>query len=65
MPESSGQTKTWLFDNIEVVLTGRKANRKLKNDKVDERIEIQPAAEEEGTWKKWVRQSDLYEIEQE
>jgi len=53
------------LDDIEVVFTGRNAKRKLKNDRVDERHEVTPAQSEQGTWKKWVRITDLYEIEEE
>ncbi len=63
MPSSLEPKKTWLFNDVEIIKTGRTAKRTLKNDKIDERIEIQPANADEGTWKKWVRQSDLYEIE--
>jgi hypothetical protein len=30
---------------------------------VDERFEITPLEKIDGTWKKWVRETDLYEIE--
>ena len=62
MPDSSESTKTYLFNDVEVVYTGRTAKRTLKNNKIDQRFEITPANSEEGSWKKWVRQSDLYEI---
>ncbi len=63
MEESSVQQKTYLLDDIEVVMTGRVAKRKLRNNKVDERIEIKPEFLEDGSWKRWVRKTDLYEIE--
>jgi len=55
-------TKTYVYESIEVKLTGRSAIRTLKNKKVDTRVEITPASSEEGSWKKWVRQLELYEI---
>ena len=64
MPDSS-ERKTYLLDDVEVVFTGRVAKRTLKNNKVDERYEITPADAENGSWKKWVRKAELYEIEEE
>jgi hypothetical protein len=61
MPESTVQ-KTYLLDDVEVVLTGRIARRELKNNKIDERLEIQPADAINGSWKKWVRRAELYTI---
>jgi hypothetical protein len=63
MPDSSEQ-KTYLLDDVEVVFTGRTAKRKLKNDRIDERFEVKPADKELGSWTKWVRITDLYEIEE-
>lgn len=64
MTEASEPKKIYLLNDIEVVFTGRKAKRTLKNNKIDERFEIQPANSNEGSWKKWVKQTDLYEIEE-
>ena len=55
--------KTYLYDNAEVKLTGRTATRKLRNDKTDERVEITPVDALDGSWKKWVRRAELYDIE--
>lgn len=63
MPDSSEQ-KTYLLDDVEVVFTGRTAKRKLKKDRIDERFEVKPADKEFGSWTKWVRITDLYEIEE-
>lgn len=63
MEESLTHQRTFLNENVEVKLTGREAKRTLKNDKVDLRVEITPANPTEGSWKKWVRKTDLYEIE--
>ncbi len=56
-------TTTFLHEDVEVVHTGRKAKRSLKNNRVDERVEITPANSSNGIWKKWVRETDLYKIE--
>jgi len=63
MEELSMHQPTYLNDNVEVKLTGREAKRTLKNDKIDVRVEITPSNPTEGSWKKWVRMTDLYEIE--
>jgi hypothetical protein len=63
MPDSSEHQKTYLLDDIEVVFTGRTAKRSLKNDRIDERFEVKPSNNELGSWTKWVRITDLYEIE--
>ncbi len=55
--------KIFVYEGLEVKLTSRKANRTLKNNKIDEIYEITPANSEQGTWKKWIRKPDLYEIE--
>jgi len=52
------------LDDVEVVFTGRTAKRTLKNNRIDERFEVTPAEKELGSWKKWVRKTDLYEIEE-
>ena len=63
--------ETYIFDNTEVVKTGRKAIKgKEQKQKRSSRTpsnpdilyEVTPADTENGTWKKWVRHSDLYEI---
>ncbi len=56
-------TTTFLHEDVEVVQTGRKAKRSLKNNRVDERVEITPANSSNGIWKKWVRETDLYKNE--
>lgn len=63
--------ETYIYDNTEVVKTGRKAVKsKDTNNKRSARtppsqdilFEIKPADPDNGSWKKWVRQADLYEI---
>lgn len=54
----------FLYNQIEVVKTGRFAN-KLSKDKtriIDTLYEITPASSEVDTWTKWVRDTDLYII---
>ena len=66
-----------MYGDLEVKLTGREANKELKKTRSrtsrtansqssDVRIitlhEITPADIEEGSWKKWVKMTDLYEI---
>jgi len=65
MQESSEQKK-YLHDDVEVVLTGRTATRKLRRQgKTDEKVEIKPTNPLQGSWTKWVRMSDLYTIDRE
>jgi len=54
--------KSYVFENIEVKKTGRTAERKLKSGKVDHLLEITPADENIGRWKKWVRDAELFEV---
>lgn len=56
------KNKTFVYENIEVVFTGRTATKQLRKDKVDTIYEIKPKDIENGSWKKWVRENDLYEI---
>ena len=63
MEEFTERETTYLHEDVEVRKTGRVATRKLRNDKIDERVEITPVDKVNGIWKKWVRLTDLYEIE--
>lgn len=63
--------ETYIYDNTEVVKTGRKAIKEKEQKQKrsvrtppsqDILFEITPADQENGSWKKWVRQVDLYEI---
>lgn len=54
---------TYVFDNAEVQMTGRTAKKKLKSGKIDELYEITPLDPAIGTWKKWVREAELFEVE--
>jgi hypothetical protein len=56
-------TKTWVYDNVEVTKTGRIAQNKTRSGKSLELVEITPVDQRMvGTWKKWVRDTDLYEV---
>lgn len=54
--------KTYVLDNVEVRKTGRTAERKLKSGKVDHLLEVTPVNEHVGSWKKWVREEELFEV---
>ena len=65
---------SYVFENTEVVLTGRRAEREIPNKRTragqggshkprtDELVEITPEDKEDGSWKKFVRMTDLYKI---
>ena len=52
--------KTYVYDNAEVKLTGRKAKKETVSrgrgatNRVHELVEITPADIETGSWKNWV-----------
>lgn len=54
---------TYVYENVEVKLTGRTATRKTPSGKLDALHEITPADSITGQWKRWVRMLDLYEIQ--
>lgn len=68
MSESSN--KTYVHDGLEVKLTGRQAKKesggtggRLRTaQKVLMIHEITPTDAETGSWKKWVKMTDLFEI---
>jgi len=59
---------SYVFENTEVVLTGRRAERELPargrrgKASVSELVEIKPKDTEDGSWKKFVKMTDLYKI---
>ncbi len=57
------QPIVYLLDDAEVVLTGRIAKRKLKNNKIIEKVEIKPAKSDQASWTRWIDRSELYVIE--
>jgi hypothetical protein len=52
--------KTFVYENQEIVLTGRSAVKQVSNRQFT-LLEITPLDKDIG-WKKWVRREDLYEI---
>jgi hypothetical protein len=68
MSESSN--KTYVHDGLEVRLTGRKAKKEPRENgtrlragqKTSTIHEITPTDAETGSWKKWVKMTDLFEI---
>lgn len=64
--------QTYVFNGIEVKLTGREAtkdipkvNRRTQVKEVvkEVRVEITPANDSDGDWKKWVEMTELFTIE--
>lgn len=54
-------SKTYVYDNIEVTPTGRVAERTLRS-KVEILVEVKPTDPENGSWCRWARKQELYEI---
>jgi hypothetical protein len=60
----------YVYNGAVVVMTGRKARKdqeamtatRRRTATVDELYEITPLDKEDGSWKKWVRMTELYEI---
>jgi hypothetical protein len=62
-------TTTLVYQDTEVILTGRKALRETvsqtsrrQKQKIDTKVEITPADDSGGSWKKWVKLEELYTI---
>lgn len=61
-------TKNYVHNDGEVKLTGRVAEKSIpavgrkKEPRITHLYEITPVDPETGSWKKWVRMVDLYEI---
>lgn len=59
---------TYVYENVEVVLTSRTAERsvgrttKRTTPRIDLLVEIRPKDKADGSWKKFVRMTDLYKI---
>lgn len=67
------EEKTYVFQDVEVKLTGRiaekelKKTRRTKNDEsppIATLYEITPVDSMNGSWKKWVRMEQLSEIKE-
>jgi len=53
----------YVYDDQEVVKTGRRAVKQLPSGKVDTLYEIEPKSTLVNKWKKWVRDTDLYLVQ--
>jgi len=53
---------TFVHGDIEVKKTGRIAVRDMPGGKKMELVEITPASDYDGTWKKWVNPATLFTI---
>ena len=53
----------YVYESLEVIMTGRIATRQLRNKKVMEIFEIKPVNPQDGSWKKWVQKKDLYKVQ--
>lgn len=64
------QQKTYVFKDIEVRLTGRTADKELRATRRNQNpaaitlYEITPTDPMNGSWKKWVRMAELFEIKE-
>jgi len=59
--------KSYIYDSVEVMLTGRKASKDVKRRRrTDKEVlyEVTPCNDEVGTWKRWVKPEELYVIEE-
>lgn len=58
--------QTYLFNNVEVKLTGRYTSKIRTRNRQDVQIivyEVQPVDEFNGDWKKWAAEDELLEIQ--
>lgn len=53
---------SYVYENVEVIKTGRKSQRKMSSGKIDELVEITPSDKANGAWKKWVRDDMLFTV---
>lgn len=60
MPTSSNK-KTYVYEGVEVIKTGRTASRSTARKRIT-LYEIKPYDNENGSWSKWVKYDELYEI---
>jgi hypothetical protein len=56
------EDKSYVYENTEVIMTGRSATKELRSGKIDTLYEITPKHSTSGQWKKWVNFSDLFEV---
>lgn len=55
---------TYVYGEVEVKKTGRRASKPIAGGKVSVVEEITPINDYDGTWKKWVIPTALYQIEE-
>lgn len=56
---------SWVYDGVEVTKTGRVAHNTTRSGKPLELVEVTPVDQRlVGTWKKWAKETDLYEVKQ-
>jgi len=53
----------YIFDDIEVKMTGRTATKELRRGKTSTLYEITPIDPDSGGWRKWVHKDILYVID--
>lgn len=58
-------SKSYVYEQSEVVLTGRSATKQLRSGKVESLYEITPKSSQVGVWKKWVAFDSLYTVSEE
>lgn len=72
--QTPNENKTYVYGSTEIKLTGRTAVRKIERksrrsggttERSDTVYEITPANPDMGSWTRWVRIEELYEIEKE
>lgn len=54
---------SFVYNETEVIKTGRTAVQKLRSGRVDTLFEITPKDQSVGQWKKWVHEHQLFIIE--
>lgn len=67
MSEEKNVDKTYVYDGSEVVLTGRKARKQLRQGRYKYIFEIRPLSvdADNNQFNSWVYLSDLFEIQDE
>lgn len=61
MPDEEQQITTYVYNGVEVKMTGRRAKKETRRNEIM-LVEITPYNVEDGTWKRWVNPTELYEI---
>jgi hypothetical protein len=59
-------SETYLFNNVEVKLTGRYTTKTRIRSRQEVQVvvyEVEPVDEFNGTWKKWANEEELLEIQ--